>query len=126
MFKPTGSKNWTAYHGDTTWFHCGFECYHENKEPCPNDPIAECCYDEKGSLVDENHDYSGCRGTPNQYPSDDLKHIYPDTGGVIKKGWEAYQESRRYDRDKKRKERIEQIRRQQKQIHKQIKKRLNR
>jgi len=55
--------------------------------------MAECFYDPSGNLVDENLPYAGCRGTPDQYPADDSRHVTRDLGGVMKKGGMAGMES---------------------------------
>jgi hypothetical protein len=49
-------------------------------------------------LVDENHPYAGCRGTPNQYDSAQhpLDHTFSDTGGIWQAGGPAFMTSRVY------------------------------
>ena len=89
---PSG---WQAYHGNPNWFHCGFRGILEDRLPTPEDPQNECFYDIGGRLVDENHEYSGCRGTPNQYDSDDspISHATIDRGGIVRSGAGAFIES---------------------------------
>lgn len=102
---PRGDSAWKPYVGDPTVFHCGFEGYLEVREnDCDKSPIGECFYDNDGNLVDENHKYKGCRGTPDDYPASDPRHIYPDNGGIGKKGWEGFTESQRFYRDQYRKD----------------------
>jgi hypothetical protein len=99
---PRGSSGWRPYNdsGDPGWFHCGYEGYLEDREPTPEQPVAECFYDERGELVDENHSYSGCRGTPDSYPASDWwNHIFADPGGIWEHGLPAYLESRRHAAD---------------------------
>ena len=77
----------------------------ENRKPTVDDPIAECVYDDDNILVDENHEYAECRGTPDQYGAGSLKteegrtemwnHTRNDTGGVWAHGKEAISESAR-------------------------------
>lgn len=94
---PMGQSQWKPYVGQTWAFHCGFMGFLENREPVPEDPIAECFYDHQGTLVDENHKYCGCRGTPDQYPASDWwNHFWIDSGGVWAEGMPAWQQSRRY------------------------------
>ena len=92
-------QGWQEYHGDPSWFHCGFRGILEDRTPTPEEPQNECFYDHDANLVDENHEYAGCRGTPNQYDSSSnwFKHTFLDTGGIWHRGWEAYEESRRYE-----------------------------
>lgn len=92
-------QGWQEYHGDPSWFHCGFRGILEDRTPTPEEPQNECFYDHDGNLVDENHEYAGCRGTPNQYDSSSnwFKHTFFDTGGIWHRGREAYEESRRYE-----------------------------
>ena len=99
------SSKWRRYakRSGEVAFHCGYSCYLENRdnldEECTkDDPINECCYDETGLLVTENHPYGGCRGTPNQYDPGRYpwKHTFQDTGGIEKSGWGARQETLRH------------------------------
>jgi hypothetical protein len=93
---PSG---WQSYHGPTAVFHCGFRVILENRIPTPDDPQNECVYDQTGALVDLNHPYAGCRGTPNQYDSSEspISHTFRDTGGILYAGPEAFITSRVYD-----------------------------
>ena len=79
---PSG---WKAYHGDTCWFHCCYRGILEDRLPSPDDPQNECFYDENSALVDEDHENSGCRGTPNQFnsASDWWSHTFEDEGGIL-------------------------------------------
>jgi len=88
-------SDWVAYHGDSSVFHCGFRGFHENRTPTPNDPIGECFYDDNDNLVDKDHEYSECRGTPNYY-YDPIRHTFIDPGGIRECGSGAYIESFRY------------------------------
>ncbi|MEQ8290387.1 MAG: RHS repeat-associated core domain-containing protein [Gammaproteobacteria bacterium] len=92
---PWNSPNWRPYvdsffrYLGAVYFHCGFYGFLEVREnECDKSPIGECFYDENGILVDGNHRYAGCGGTPNEY--DDLRHIYPDRGGVARSGPRGY------------------------------------
>jgi len=92
--------NWKDYDGYPQVFHCDYDTYLENRKPTPANPIAECVYDRQHKLVDENHRYAGCRGTPDQYlSSDTLGHVILDTGGVAAYGIEAFITSRKRDFD---------------------------
>lgn len=93
---PRGDRKWKAYDGNPAWFHCGFEGYIENREPSPSWPAGECFYDEFGRLVDRAHPYAGCAGTPNQYQADDPRHVWPDEGGIVERGWGGFWESQRH------------------------------
>lgn len=67
-------------------FHCGFHCYLENRDKyCPQDPGAECCYDESKLLVTREHKYAGCMGSNDDYRCNSFegcwKHQYDDRGG---------------------------------------------
>src|SRR5690349_17117402 len=55
---PRGARGWKQYVGDPAVFHCGFEGFLEDRDPTPESPVAECFYDEQGSLVDRNHPYA--------------------------------------------------------------------
>ncbi|QTA83454.1 YD repeat-containing protein, DUF4382 [Desulfonema limicola] len=93
--------DWIEYKGNPSFFHCGYDGYLENRTPVPEDPIAECFYDENNTLVDNNHEYSGCKGTPDQYPAEDwLNHTINDDGGIRKSGGEAFVESAGYYAEK--------------------------
>ena len=93
---PSG---WKAYNGNTCWFHCCYRGILENRRPSPEDPQNECFYDDNGALVDEHHENSGCRGTPNQFDSasDWWRHTFEDEGGIWSRGWGAFWSSRWYD-----------------------------
>jgi RHS repeat-associated protein len=81
-----GDPKWIPYgdDGDSDWFHCGYIGFHENRKATPDNPIAECFYDEKGSLVGKDHKFEGCKGSPNQRP-DLFGHIFRDSGGIFSK-----------------------------------------
>jgi hypothetical protein len=93
---PPGFK---PYYGNPWWFHCGYRAILEDRMPSPNDRQNECVYDFSGMLVDEHHPFSGCRGTPDQYDSqkNTLKHIFIDSGGIVRAGIPAFFESRLHD-----------------------------
>ncbi|MEA3323828.1 MAG: DUF4157 domain-containing protein [Euryarchaeota archaeon] len=91
---------WQSYHGDPSVFHCGFRGILEDRNPTPDDLQNECFYDHSGALVDENHPYAGCRGTPNQYDSRQywgIPHATIDPGGIVRAGAPAYITSRFHD-----------------------------
>ena len=91
---------WQSYHGDPSVFHCGFRGILEDRIPTSNDLQNECFYDHSGALVDENHPYAGCRGTPNRYDSSQYRgvpHATIDPGGIVRAGAPAYITSRVYD-----------------------------
>lgn len=96
---PRGQAGWRRYVGDPRVFHCGFEGYLENRKASPHSPTAECFYDEWGRLVDDQHPYAGCKGTPDQYGADDWRHVWPDEGGIAKRGWGSFWESQRHAAD---------------------------
>lgn len=98
--KPIGDPSWKPYRGISELFHCGFDGFLENRRPSPSQPIAECFYDEAGNLVDQNHPYAGCRGTPDQYPWNDLRHTTRDKGGVAEEGLGSAGESLRHQWDR--------------------------
>jgi hypothetical protein len=93
---PSG---WKPYHGDSCIFHCCYRGILEDRRPTPDDPQNECFYDNRGNLVDQNHPYAGCGGTPNQYDSasDPLRHALIDRGGILRSGLGAFLTSRRHD-----------------------------
>jgi hypothetical protein len=121
--EPFGDTSWNKYGGDSDIYHCGFSGYLENRKPNEPDPspTGECFYDECGWLVDESHEYSGCRGTPDENPvggfSDCMlspincyDHFRNDSGGpagpsnvpgMDDLGDESKAESDRYRRDRK-------------------------
>lgn len=100
---PPSDKDsgWRAYVGNSWFFHCGYRTYLEaGRQPTPEDPIGECTYDDSGCLVDDNHKYPGCQGTPDQYTADEWwNHTFNDSGGIYNKGREAFKDSRRKDID---------------------------
>ena len=73
-------------------FHCGYVCF--ISKTSDNSLINECCYDEKGVLVTDDHEFSGCKVILNEYQQHDLRHTFFDSGGILKSGWNAYWESR--------------------------------
>jgi hypothetical protein len=93
--QPTPA-GWQSYHGDSSWFHCGFRVILEDRVPTRDDPQNECVYDHQGALVGPGHPYEGCRGTPNQYDSADapLRHTLIDSGGIVRAGAPAFATSR--------------------------------
>ncbi|MBN8631582.1 MAG: RHS repeat-associated core domain-containing protein [Rhodobacterales bacterium] len=102
IIPPVGDPNWEPYYGDPYWFHCGFDGYLEKRSPTPENPIAECFYDN-GRLVDGNHPYPSCGGTPDQYGKDSpFSHTFRDSGGIMSEGWGAFHESQRYFSDQER------------------------
>ncbi len=100
----TPYTDWRPYPHSTTWFHCGFRTFLENRPPTPTDPMNECVYDNSDVLVDASHPYAGCRGTPDQYdghggmstPHDTLMHIFCDSGGIVAEGLPALITSGRF------------------------------
>ncbi|MEQ9486944.1 DUF4280 domain-containing protein [Coleofasciculus sp. F4-SAH-05] len=91
-------EGWRSY-GDGSVFHCGYTGIVETEIPTPDHLQLECFYDESGQLVDENHEFAGCRGTPNQYDAHEspISHTFLDSGGIIRSGLPAFLESRRHD-----------------------------
>jgi len=67
---PINNPSWVPYGGDSSVYHCNYDGYLENRIPDKRDPspTAECFYDEEDNICDENHEYPGCRGTPDEYP----------------------------------------------------------
>jgi hypothetical protein len=96
---PSGFK---SYFGNSCTFHCCFRGIIEDRTPSVNEPQNECFYDDFGNLVDENHVYSNCRGTPNDYDSSTSwwDHTFNDRGGIWNKGRVAYNESNRFSDDR--------------------------
>jgi len=86
-------------------YHCGFHCYLEDREEyCPENPGAECCYDENGILVTSDHYYGGCRGSNDDYRCNSISgcinHARYDRGGPSSKyGPLGESTSDRYYRD---------------------------
>ena len=94
---PINNPNWIAYQGNPDVFHCGFKGYLENIDPTLQRPKNECFYDDSNKLVDRNHKFKGCRGTPNEYHANEwIGHTIHDRGGIVEAGREGYMESRRY------------------------------
>jgi len=91
-YRCTPRDLWKPYYGDPDIFHCGFEGFLENREPTPENPIAECFYDNSGNLVDENHRYASYAGTPDQYSGENSpwNHGVSDSGGILKSGWSPF------------------------------------
>jgi RHS repeat-associated protein len=99
---PANDPSWIQYQGNPWWFHCGpdYHTYLENRKPTLEDPRGECTYDECNRLVDQNHKYAQCQGTPDQYDTSDWwNHTFNDKGGIWEKGWPAFRESRRHEYD---------------------------
>ncbi len=103
------NRNWRRYpkRSGEKLFHCGFSCYLEKrnnieKECTENDPLNECCYDEKGLLVTCTHQYAYCKGTPGQYDQTEypILHTLFDSGGIAGSGLDAFKESNKYKNDK--------------------------
>ena len=71
----------------STAFHCGYDGIKEMRAPSPGSPQNECFFDDFGHLVDENHPYAGCGGSPNQFDaSDEWNHTVNDSGGILNAG----------------------------------------
>jgi hypothetical protein len=90
---PSG---WKPYYGDACVFHCCYRGILENRKPSQTDPMNECFYDEEGTLVDDKHPFSGCKGTPDYFDSktQTWDHIWNDPGGIWHSGGKAFWESR--------------------------------
>ena len=93
---PRNDKNWIKYYGDPKIFHCGYDGYLENRQPTRISPMAECFYDGR-RLVTENHPFSACGGTPDQYGKDSpILHSTIDSGGIMRKGapaaWDSFRQ----------------------------------
>jgi hypothetical protein len=95
------ATGWKPYFGMNWAFHCNFYGVLEDKIPTPDSRQNECIYDDQGQLVDENHLYADCRGTPNSYDSktDAYNHLFNDPGGPYYAGRPAALESGRKVRD---------------------------
>ena len=91
-------NNWKPYFGNSKVFHCGFDGYLENVTASPARLMNECFYDKNGNLVDQNHKFSKCGGTPDMYSgeTDPIKHTFVDPGGIVEQGAPALLESIRY------------------------------
>ena len=82
-------NKWVSYGSGTSIFHCGFEGFNENKEAIPESPRQQCFYDEDGNLVDKDHEYAGCQGSPDQH-SNWFDHSFDDSGGIFSQaGWDG-------------------------------------
>jgi len=89
--KPNANNlppGWQPYEGAPSLFHCGFDGIKESRSPSPGSPQNECFYDGNGTLVDENHPYAGCGGSPNSNDSMKEKwdHTFHDPGGIVHAG----------------------------------------
>jgi len=91
-YPRTLPAGWKPYYGDSCVFHCCYNGILEDRRPTSDDPQNECFYDRHGTLVDENHPYAGCRGTPNQYDSSTNRflHFLIDRGGIVRSGLGAF------------------------------------
>lgn len=91
-------EGWRPYPHNPAWFHCGYDGILENVPARPERPMNECFYDESGVLVDENHEYAGCGGTPDQYDgrTQGWDHTWKDEGGIWKAGGPAMIDSIRH------------------------------
>jgi hypothetical protein len=95
---------WNSYDNalGSELFHGGNQGFLENVHPSPEKPQQECFYDKSGDLIDKDHEYSGVRGTANQYDghhgdySEKWDHIRHDTGGIWENGREAFSTSMEY------------------------------
>ncbi len=97
---PRSNPDWKSYVGNPAVFHCGYEGFLANVPPTRENPMNECFYDEKQMLVDKNHRYAACGGTPDQYPASDwLGHGVFDSGGVTRAGAPAFWESMKHKWD---------------------------
>lgn len=94
-------EGWRDYSGNPSVFHCGYRGILENVTPSPDRMMNECFYDETGALVDEDHPYAGCGGTPDAYDSrtDPWDHTFNDPGGIWEAGWDAFWTSRGFEND---------------------------
>ena len=92
-------NGWQPYHGNSYWFHCQLDGLLQDCKPAGDGRQNECFYDHAGKLINENSEYSGCRGTPNDYDSDrdTFKHAAFDRGGLLRSGVPAFWESRMYE-----------------------------
>ena len=99
---PRNSSVLPPYVGLPKVFHCGFEGYLEVREDKRDESkIQECFFDKSRVLVDESHEYSGCRGTPDEYPARDPRHWFVDEGGIARAGPRSALESARYIYDQR-------------------------
>lgn len=102
---PRNNPDWKPYSGVSSVFHCGYEGFLEaNIIPSYQRKMNECFYDEKGILVDKNHKYSKCGGTPDAFDSgagalDAILHSTVDPGGILFEGIPAFKESQRHKKE---------------------------
>lgn len=91
-------EGWKPYYGASWFFHCGFRGILEERKPSIEDPMNECFYDKEGNFVGNEHIWSGCGGTPDQFDSKTQKwdHFWRDSGGIWKSGWPAFKTSVKY------------------------------
>lgn len=91
-------EGWRDYVGDPDVFHCGYRGILEDITPSPERLMNECFYDDAGNLVDEDHPWAECGGTPDAYPASDwFSHTFLDPGGIMAEGWDAFWASRSHD-----------------------------
>ena len=96
-------------HYDNIWgseiFHGGAQGFLENIHPSPEKPQQECFYDKSGDLIDKDHEYSGMRGTANQYDGhhgnqmEQWDHFRHDTGGIWHNFGDSFPTSMAYHTD---------------------------
>jgi hypothetical protein len=81
---PRSNSEFNKYTGDSEVFHCGYEGY-VGKYKAVDGMHPECFYDHGGYLVDENHENSECRGTPDEFnaKNDAFLHATQDSGGIF-------------------------------------------
>lgn len=97
--------DWKPYSGDSSVIHCGYEGFLEaNIIPSCQRKMNECFYDEKGILVDKNHKYTKCGGTPVAFDSGAstlgaILHSTVNPGGILFEGISALKESQRYKKE---------------------------
>lgn len=102
---PRNNLDWKPYSGDSSVIHCGYEGFLEaNIIPSCQRKMNECFYDEKGILVDKNHKYTKCGGTPVAFDSgastlDAILHSTVNPGGILFEGISALKESQRYKKE---------------------------
>ncbi len=93
---------WRDYPNSTRFFHCGYRTILEDQVNKNSSVMNECVYDRTGTLVTDDHPYSWCKGTPNQYDTrtDPVKHTFIDSGGILMNGIPAFIASRIHDIEK--------------------------
>jgi RHS repeat-associated protein len=115
---PDAPEGYVSYGGISSYYHCGGTSYLEyrsDRSSAVTNPIAECVYDQTGGLIDNNHPYRMCQGTPDQYPVYGTgwsnwpyvyNHLRNDIGGPSAAlsngetmGQAAHGESERYSED---------------------------